>query len=606
MKKTTKGASSPSKGKKYQSGRQTGSHVSFKRFKSKPANKTAAKTNAPRNKKTGDKVRVAIIGGVEEVGRNCTMIEYGNDIIIIDLGLQFPNEDMPGVDYVIPNMTYIKKKAKNVRGVIITHGHYDHIGGIPHIMPEIGNPPLYAGNMAAGIVEKRQKDFRKSPKLNIIRVDEKSKVKMGKAFTVEFFRVNHTIPDSFGIVINTPHGTLIHTGDFKIDHTPILDDPADLGRMAEIGNKGVLALMADSTNAGLPGHQISERDVALELDNIVERTDGRIIIGTFASLLSRIQIVLDLAAKYNKRVLVEGRSMKDNVDIAHELGYLKYKRGIFVEYKDLKNIPDESLIIIGTGAQAQENAFLMRYANDEHKYISAQPGDTVIFSSSVIPGNERTIQELQDTLYRKGVNVLNYKHMDVHAGGHCKQEDLKLVHRLFRPKYLIPIEGHHFMLQKHAEVARSIGYTDNDIMIPDNGRVIEFSSQGGTLTNELIPSDYVFVDGLEVGDTSHVVLRDRKMLAEDGMVVIIATLDAKTGDLIGSPDIISRGFVYLKEKKKLIEQTRSNIKKILKDPDPISPPDDNYLKNKLRHEIGQFLYTKTKKRPMILPVILNV
>ncbi|HEX9664373.1 MAG TPA: ribonuclease J [Patescibacteria group bacterium] len=553
-----------------------------------------------------DKLKIMVLGGLEEVGRNMTVLECGDDIMIIDMGVMFPEESMPGIDYVIPNISYLRGKEKNIRGVVITHGHYDHIGAIPHLIGDLGNPIIYTGKLTSGMIQRRQEEFRQAPKLKVVEIDEKSKIKLGKKFEVEFFRVSHTIPDSFGVAVNTPYGYILHSGDFKFDHNPYHEKPIDTSRIAGFGKKDVLALMLDSTNAELPGHQISESQVFEEMSKIFAKAEGRLIIGTFASLLSRVQMVMELAEKNNRKVLVEGRSMLQTVDIAHKLGYLKIKPGIIIEAKEANRLPDKKLVVVGTGAQGQQNAFLMRLATDEHRYLSVKKGDTVIFSSSVIPGNERTIQGLKDTLYRKGAKVIHYQMMDVHAGGHAKQEDLKLMIGMIKPKYFIPIEAYHYMLRIHAELAEGVGIPAKNIFVADNGQVIEFDIKGGRLTKRYVPSDYVFVDGLGVGDVSNIVLRDRQVLAGDGMMVVIAAVDARTGRLIGSPDIISRGFVYLKESKKLIEQTRNKVRKILQDKDPKSPPDTLYLKNKLRNEIGSFLYSKTNRRPMVLPVVIAI
>jgi len=553
------------------------------------------------------KLRIIVMGGLEEVGRNMTLLEFGHDIIIIDMGLQFPEEDMPGIDYIIPNISYLKGKEQNIRGVIITHSHYDHIGGIPHIMPKIGNPIIYTAKLSAGIIQKRQEEYRDAPKLKFYIIDENSHLKLG-SFNVEFFRVNHNVPDSFGVVVHTPVGTIVHTGDFKIDHSPINDKPADLNKIARIGSQGVLALMADSTDAEEEGYQISETKVSDELERIYEKAKGRLIVGTFASLLNRVQQVITMAEKFNRKVMIEGRSMKTNVEIAHKLGYLKIKPGTLIESEDYneRRFPDDKIVIIGSGAQGEQNAFLVRFAEDEHKYLHVKEGDTIIFSSSVIPGNERTIQNLKDTLYRKGGKVIHYKLMDVHAGGHAKKEDIKLIIRLLEPKYYIPIEANHYMLRINGEIAESLGIPKNHIFVADNGQVIEFTKKGGHLSTERVPADYVMVDGLGVGDVSNIVLRDRRVMSADGMLVVIATIERKTGRLIGNPDIISRGFVYMKENKKLIESTRMKVKKICEDNDTKSPAFDDFIKNKIRDEIGQYLYSQTKRRPMILPVVIKV
>ena len=569
---------------------------------------SAAKNNEIGKEK---KLRVMVLGGLEEVGRNMTVIEYEDDIIIVDMGLQFPEEDMLGIDYIIPNISYLENKINKIRGVIITHGHYDHTGAIPHLIGRLGNPPIYTGVLTAGLINKRQVEFRQAPKLNISKIEEKSEIKLGRNFTVNFLRVNHSIPDCFAAIIKTPVGIVIHTGDFKIDYSPVNDKPADLNRIAQIGGEGVLLLMSDSTDSTHPGYQVSESSIGDEMGKIFEKISGRIIIGTFASQLSRLQKIFDLAEKYGRKIYLQGRSMNDNVEIAHQIGYLKFNPKILITDADLKRLPDEKLLIIGTGAQGESNAFLSRVVNGEHRTISLKQGDTIIFSSSVIPGNERTIQNLRDMMVRQGANVINYEMMDIHAGGHAKQEDLKLMMRLIKPQYLMPIEGNHYLLKAHAELAGQVGIPEQNIFVADNGQVVEFKKEAngqtkGVITKEKVVTDYVMVDGLGVGDVSNIVLRDRRMMAADGMIVIIATIDSKTGDPIGNPDIISRGFVYMKENRELIEKTRMKVKKLVKDHDPRNQADDEYIKNKIRNDVGQFLFSQTKRRPMVLPVIIKV
>ena len=556
-------------------------------------------------------LRVIVLGGLEEVGRNMTVIEYNKEIIIIDMGLQFPEEDMPGIDYIIPNVSYLKDKKDWIKGVIITHGHYDHIGGIPHIMGEIGNPPMFMGKMTAGLVRKRQQEYKTAPILKIKEIDENHSIKFGSSFQIEFLRVNHSIPDCFAVVIKTNLGTIIHTGDFKIDFSPVNDKPADLNRIAQIGAQGVLMLMADSTDATHPGYQLSESVIGDEIGKLLDKIEGRVIIGTFASQLSRVQKIFDLAEKHGRRVSLQGRSMNDNVTIAHEIGYLKFNPHILVEDKDLNRLPDNKVLIIGSGAQGESKAFLTRVVNNEHRAINLKKGDTVLFSSSVIPGNERSIQNLMDMIVRQGAKVIHYRMFDIHAGGHAKQEDLKLAMRLFKPEYFMPIEANHYMLQANAELAEAVGIPAGKIFVADNGQIVTFHKNAsgitvGALTKEKVMSNYVMVDGLGVGDVSEIVLRDRRMMADDGMIVIIATIDAKTGAIIGNPDLISRGFVYMKENRDLIEKTRTKVKKIVKDKNPMTPADDDFIKNKIRNEIGQFLFGATKRRPMILPVVIKV
>lgn len=552
------------------------------------------------------KLRVYALGGLEEIGRNCTVLECGNDIVIIDIGLMFPEEGMPGIDYIIPNISSLRGKEKNIRGVIVTHGHMDHIGGIPLTIGRLGYPTIYTAPLTAGIIKKRQEEFGNLSKLKIQHVTDESKIQLGKHFSFEPFHINHNITDAFGVALNTPYGTILYTGDFKFDYTPVNEDPADLSHIASFGLQGALALMSDSTNATSPGHQVSESQVGQEMERIIRDHDGRLIIGTFSSLLTRVGQIIELAEKYGRKVRIEGRSMSNNIDIAKQMGYMRFKPSTIVEAGEFNRVPDNKALVICTGAQGERNAVLMRVANGEHKDIKIRKGDGVVFSSSVIPGNERTVQSLKDTLVRLGAKVYHYDNLDVHAGGHAKQEDLKLMMRLTMPKYIIPIHGNRFMLEAHADLAREVGMPDENIFVAENGQVIEFDNRGAHLTREKVVTDYVMVDGLGVGDVSQVVLRDRVQLADEGMFVVIATVDKKTGALMSSPDIISRGFVYMRERKELIERSRSMVKKILKDTDPKSPAFEDHLKNKIRNEIGSLLFRETKRRPMVLPVIIEV
>jgi ribonuclease J len=557
---------------------------------------------------TDNKLRVYALGGLEEVGRNCMVMEMGDDIIIIDLGLQFPEEGMPGIDYIIPDVSSLQGKERNIRGVIITHGHYDHIGGIPHLMPRLGWPVIYTAPLSAGLIRKRQEEYGNLPQLKIQTVKSvDERIQLGKNFIFEPFHINHNITDAFGAAIHTPHGTIIATGDFKFDPTPMPPElPADLNRIARFGEKGVLMLMSDSTDAEVPGHQISESEVSEELAGIVSKHTGRVIVGTFSSLLTRVQQLLTIAEKTNRKVLLLGRSMQSNVEISHKLGYMKFKPGTIIDEQDLRHVKPENLIIICTGAQGEKNAALMRIANREHRSVQLEEGDMVIFSSSVIPGNERTVQFLKDSLIRQGCKIVHYKNMDVHAGGHAKQEELKEMLQLTKPKYFLPVHGQLFQRYIHRELAEEVGIPHDNVLMADNGQIMEFDENGGKLTTEKVPTEYVMVDGLGVGDVSHIVLRDRLQLAQDGMFVVICTLERKTGRLIGSPDIISRGFVFLKEARELVEKARAKTKKILHDTDPRSPAFEDYAKNKIRDEIGAFLWSVTKRRPMVLPVIIEV
>lgn len=556
-------------------------------------------------------LKIIPLGGLEEVGRNMMLFEYGDpaspadeDIIIVDMGLQFPEEDMPGIDYIIPNITYLKDKISKIRGVIITHGHYDHIGAIPHLMPRLGNPPIYTAALSRGIILKRQGDFKNTPKLNIKTVKCEDTIQLG-VFRIEFFHVNHNIPDSMGLAIHTPVGLIIHTGDFKFDRNPIGEAPTDSAKIARLGEKGVLALLADSTSVEEKGHSISEKTIQETLEEIFLKSSGRIIAATFASLINRIQQIIALAEKFGRKVVVDGYSMKANVEIARNLGYLKAGKNTFIKPQEAKNFPDNKIVILCTGAQGEGRAVLMRLANNEHRFLKIQPEDTVIFSSSVVPGNERTVQGLRDTLARLGAKVIHYEMMDVHAGGHARAEDAKMMLRLAKPKFFMPIEGSHYMLKEHAEIAKGLGIPQKNIIIADNGQVIEATPDQLRVSKKKVPTNYVMVDGLGVGDVGEVVLRDRIIMARDGMFVIIVTIDSETGKLRGSPDIISRGFIYMRISKELLEATRRKVKQIVAKTAQ-KPLNWAYVKNNLRDKIGQFLFSKTKRRPMVIPVVIEV
>ena len=551
-------------------------------------------------------LRIIALGGLEEVGRNMTVFEYKDDIIIVDMGLQFPEEDMPGIDYIIPNTAYLKDKRDRIRGIIITHGHYDHIGAIPHSMGRLGNPPIYATPLTAGIIKKRQEDFPQAPRLNIHEIKETDKIDLG-CFKIEFFHVNHNIPDGVGIVIDTPVGRLVHTGDFKFDHDPVGDKPIDISRLKEISQPGVKVLMSDSTSAEKPGHSISEKEIQDNLEIIFKEAPGRIIIATFASLISRVQEVLNLAEKYDRKVAIDGYSMKTNVEIAKKLGYLKSQKGTIIRVNRANDYPNKKIVILCTGAQGEDNAVLMRIVNQEHRHIKIQKGDAIIFSSSVVPGNERTVQSLKDVLWRQGGRVYHYQMMDIHAGGHGQEEDLRAMLELIKPKFFIPIHGSYYMLKLHGEIAEAVGIPSKNIIIGRNGKVILLGQKSIKISEERVPNNYVMVDGLGVGDVGQVVLHDRQTMAQDGMFVIIAVINSKTGRVYGEPDIISRGFVYLRESKDLLDQVRRKIKEIVSHT-ATSEHTVNwvYVKENIRDKIGQFLYTKTQRRPMVLPVIIEI
>ena len=551
-------------------------------------------------------MRLIPLGGLGEVGRNMMLIECQEDIIIVDIGFRMPEEDMPGIDYIIPNISYLKGKEKKIMGILATHGHYDHIGAIPYFISKLGNPPIYAGGMAKAIILRRQEDFSNQPKLRIIDVKDGSRFSMG-SFSVEAFRQNHNIPDNFGYVIKTPIGNIVHTSDFKFDSAPVNDLPTDFKRLKSIGDEGVLLLMTDSTNAEEPGHSLSEKKIMENLDDLFKNAKGRVITATFASLLNRIQQIITLSEKYGRKVSPEGFSMKTNIEISKQLGYLKARKGTILSTREVLKYPDSKITILATGAQGEERAVLMRIINREHPLLRIQKGDTVIFSSSIIPGNERTVQYVKDNLYRQGANVYNYKMMDIHASGHANQDELKELISLMKPKFLLPVHGQFSMLVNHARLALETGIPHKNIAVIENGQVLNVSHAGISIDKKTVPANYIMVDGLGVGDVGEVVLRDRQSLAKDGMFVIVAVVDRQTGRVKGSPDIISRGFIYLRESGDLLHQVRRRVVEIVNQSSGGGGAVNwVYVRDNVRNKVGEFLFIKTQRRPMVLPVIREV
>ncbi|MCJ7829643.1 ribonuclease J [Patescibacteria group bacterium] len=560
-------------------------------------------TSLERNRK----LRIIPLGGLGEIGRNMTVLEYEDQIIVLDMGLGFPELDMPGVDFTIPNTKDLEKNRKKILGIFFTHGHYDHIGAVPYLLEKIGNPLLFASPLTAAIIKKRQTDFPNSPRLNLRIVKEDEAIKLG-VFRVSIFHVNHNIPDDFGIKIDLPIGTIINTSDFKFDPYPVNDKPANIEKLRSFGDKGILLLLSDSTGAEEEGHSISEKIIKENLEIIFKQSNGRIVAATFASLINRIQQLITLSEAYGRKVVIQGFSMKSNVEISKELGYIKASKHTFIDAKDTDKYPSNKITIIGTGAQGESNAFLMRYASGEHREIRLKQGDTVIFSSSVVPGNERSVQALKDSLYKRGVHVFHYKMMDIHASGHGRREDLREMLRFLRPKFVMPIHGYFSMMARHAELAEEVlKMPKENIALVENGQVVELTPEKIIVTKHFVDSNIVMVDGLGIGDVGKVVLRDRQLMAEDGMFVIIAIIDSQTGKIKGEPDIISRGFVYMKGSQELLKRARKKIKEVIaRSVIPGTDINGVYLRNNLRDKVGQFLYSKTKRRPMILPVIVEV
>ena len=563
-----------------------------------------------KKKKIEDTLRLIPLGGLGEVGRNMTLLEYKNSILIIDMGFRMPEETMPGIDYIIPDISYLleNKRYKNVVGVVITHGHYDHVGAIPYIWNRIGNPPIYAAPLTKGIILKRQDEFKDQPKLDVNEVKDGSKIKLD-VFEIEFFKQNHSIPDNMGLLIRTPVGNIVHTSDFKFDNFPVNEKPTDFKKLESIAENGIHLLMCDSTGAEEPGHSLSEKDIFENMDKIFAGAKGRIIIATFSSLINRIQQAVTLSEKYNRKVGFIGHSMKSNVEVTKKLGYLKSQKGTLLKkVAEVNDLPDNQVTILCTGAQGEENAGLMKIATGEHQSIKIKPGDTIVFSSSVIPGNERSVQILKDDFIRQKANVFHYKMMDIHAGGHAQRDEIKEIVNIMKPKFFMPIHGQFSMLFANARLVEDeCGYKEDQTILADNGNIINITKDKVFIDNKSVSAEYIMVDGLGIGDVGEVVLRDRQMLAKDGIFVIIAVVNRKTGKVQESPDIISRGFVYLKESKDLLYQARKKvIATIERSTTSGQVTNWTYIKDTIRNNLGDFLFQKTQRRPMILPVIIEV
>ena len=553
-------------------------------------------------------VRIIPLGGVEEIGKNMTAIEFGQDILIVDAGLEFPGDDAPGVDYIIPDVTYLEQNKQKIRGLLVTHGHLDHIGGIPYIMEKIGNPTIYTSLLTAVMIKKRQEEFPHLAKLNIQLVDEKESLKLG-SLRVRFFETTHTIPDSLGIIIETPYGNIICTGDLKIEHKNGVPVESEVTLFEKLGKEKNLLLMSDSTNVEKPGFSFSEKEVQENVKEIIRNCKGRIIIATFSSLLERLIYIIMACEELGKKVAVEGRSMKTNIEIAKELGLLKVKKDTMIATDEMDQYPDNRIVLLATGAQGDEYAALMRISQKDHHLFKLKRGDAVLLSSSVIPGNEKSVQKLKDNLSRQGAKIIHYGIANVHSSGHSYQGEVKWIHQMLKPKYFIPVHGHHHMLRIHADIATEMGIPEKNIVVPDNGSIIEISDEGKKIAaiKETASNKVVMVDGIGNNNVKEVVIRDRQMLAQDGMFVLIAIIDTSTGKVRKSPDIISRGFVYLKESQDLLRQVRLLIKKTIEDSTAkMHPINFDYIKNEIREEIGKFLFQKTHKRPIILPVLIEV
>ncbi|OHA41900.1 MAG: hypothetical protein A3H68_00195 [Candidatus Taylorbacteria bacterium RIFCSPLOWO2_02_FULL_46_40] len=553
-------------------------------------------------------LRIIPLGGVEEIGKNMTVVEYGDDIIVIDAGMQFSSVDTPGVDYILPNTAYLEERKSKVRCLVVTHGHLDHIGGIPYLMEKLGNPPIYTMEFGAMLIRKRQEEYPHLPALDlkIVNRDDKS-LPISKNFKVRFFGLTHSIPDSTGVIIETPLGDVVATGDVRIDNVNGIPREREIEQYSIFKDRKILALLMDSTGVEKPGWSMPEEIVIATIDKIVKDAPGRVLIATFASQVERIIAFIEIARKYGRKVAIDGRSMKANVEIVKKLKLSEVKHAVPIE--EIGDYPPNKLMVLATGAQGEEFASLMRISNSTHKHIKLIPNDIIVLSSSVIPGNERAITTLKDNLYRHNVKVITYVDSDVHTSGHGKRGELEWIHKQIKYKFFIPVHGHHYMLKQHAELAENIGAPRQNIMVPDNGSIIEISENGSKIKvlKEKAPSNPIMVDGFSIGDMQEVVIRDRQLLSEDGMFVVIASINTTTGRLKKSPDIISRGFVYLRESQDLLRETRFLIKKTIEETaSGMHPINFDYIKETLTDTVGRFLFNKTAKRPIVIPVVLGV
>lgn len=553
-------------------------------------------------------LRIIPMGGVEEVGENMTVLEYGDDLIVIDMGLAFPDDTMPGIDYIIPDTKWLEENKRRIRGVIITHGHLDHIGAIPYIIPKIGDPPIYTMPLTAGFIKKRLEEFGLlgRTKINVLAKDDV--LSLG-SFKIRFFRLNHNIPDSMGLSITTPVGQIIYATDWKFDHTPADGKPTEFDKISKFGAEGVLLLMSDSTNATKPGYCVSERELGNTIDRIFAEAKGRIVFATFSTNVSRIQQLFNSAAKFNRKVIVTGRSMVNTIETALSLGYLKIQPKIVIKSEVAKKFPDNQIVVLTTGSQGEEAAGLSRIARGDHKTVKIKKGDTAVVSASPIPGNERAVGVVLSNLTRLGAHVIYSKILDIHTSGHAHQEELKLMMSLTKPKFFMPIHGEHYMIAAHAELGKVMGIPENQVFALDNGQILELTTaqEAKIVEDSKIASGYVFIDGLGIGDVGEVVIRDRQVMAQDGMFVIILTLDRRNGKLVNQPDIISRGFIYMKGNDDLIREVKHEVRKLVESKGKEKlEPNWAYLRNVIRDEVGEYLYQKTERRPMILPVIIEI
>ena len=562
--------------------------------------------NNTRNKKSKDKmsIKVAFLGGLNEIGKNITVFECGQDMFILDCGMAFPDAEMLGVDLVLPNFSYIEKNIDKIKGMVITHGHEDHIGAIPYLLKNV-NVPIYGTDLTIGLISGKLEEhkLRSKAKLNVVKPGQT--IKFG-CMTVELIHVNHSIPDAVGVAIHSPAGTLVHTGDFKIDFTPAQGKMIDLGKFAELGNNGVLALFADSTNAERPGYTMTEKKIQSSFDNLFKQAENkRVIIASFASNIGRIQQMINCAVKYDRKVAFSGRSMLNYIEIAGKLGYLQVPAGVIVEIDALKRYPKEKTVLITTGSQGEPMSALSRMATGDHRQVSVGPDDFIIISANPIPGNEKMVGSVINALMKQGCTVVYESIHEIHVSGHACQEELKIIQALVKPKYFIPVHGEQKHLRRNAEIAKSMGMNESNIYIGDIGDVVELSKDSMKLANR-VTAGRVFVDGSGVGDVGNVVLKDRKLLSEDGLIVVVCAIDFENNVLISGPDIISRGFVYVRESETLMELMRKKVLKAIDECNSKNVKEWGILKTTIRNDLAKLIHEQTKRSPMILPIIMEV
>ena len=553
-------------------------------------------------KKVTDKgIKIIPLGGLEQIGMNITAFEYEDSIIVVDCGLSFPDDDMLGIDLVIPDITYLKENREKVKGFVITHGHEDHIGSLPYVLKEL-NVPIYATKLTIGIIENKLKEH------NLMKTTKRKVIKYGQSinlgcFRIEFIRTNHSIADAAALAIYSPAGIIVHTGDFKVDYTPVFGEPIDLQRFAEIGKKGVLALMADSTNVMRPGFTMSERTVGKTFENIfAENTTQRIIVATFASNVDRVQQIINSAAKYKRKVVIEGRSMVNIIGTASELGYLNVPEGTIIDIEEMKNYTDDQLVLVTTGSQGESMAALSRMAASIHRKVTIQPVDVIVFSSSPIPGNEKSVSRVINELSQKGAKVI---YQNTHVSGHACQEELKLIYALTKPKYAIPVHGEYRHLSTHSELAQEMGIPKENVVLMRSGDVVEISEASAKIVDH-VPAQGILVDGLGVGDVGNIVLRDRQHLSENGLIIIVVTLEKYSNQVLSGPDIVSRGFVYVRESENLMEEARDVVNDALDRCIDANVTDWGKIKTEIKDTLSEYLWKKTKRNPMILPIIMEV